>query len=53
MVQLEKADWERAKQVAEQEIKGALINLEVNKNLLKTAEEMLKTFEEKIPTGIG
>lgn len=44
-MELKKEDWEKVKNEAEIGIKQALINLELHKNILKTAENKLKDFK--------
>lgn len=53
MVNLNKRDWEQAREQAELMIRQAMVMKIVNENLLAIAEKELKKFPKDIPKGVA
>ena len=53
MVQLTKQDWEKAKNIAEQEIKTAMQMLEINKSILEMVEAKISEYPDDKPKMVG
>ena len=50
---LTKQDWEKAKGIAEQEIKQAMQMLEINKSILEMVETKIAEYPEITPKMVG